>query len=39
MVGRPEDRLVAGLWSPEQGRRALYLGLLGLLVLPSYNFV
>ncbi len=34
MVGRPEDRLIAGLWSAEEGRRALYLGLLGLLVLP-----
>ena len=34
MVGRPEDRLIAGLWSADEGRRALYLGLLGLLVLP-----
>jgi diguanylate cyclase (GGDEF)-like protein len=34
MVGRPEDRLIAGLWTADQGRRAIYLGLLGLLVLP-----
>jgi hypothetical protein len=34
MVGRPEDRLIAGLWSAEEGRRALFVGLLGLLVLP-----
>ena len=33
MVGRPEDRLIAGLWSPEEGRRAIYLGVLGLLAL------
>jgi diguanylate cyclase (GGDEF)-like protein len=36
MVGRPEDRLIAGLWSAEQGRRAIYLGVLGLLVLPAF---
>jgi diguanylate cyclase (GGDEF)-like protein len=36
MVGRPEDRLLAGLWSAEQGRRAIYLGVLGLLVLPAF---
>ena len=36
MVGRPEDRLVAGLWSAEEGRRAIYLGVLGLLVLPAF---
>jgi diguanylate cyclase (GGDEF)-like protein len=36
MVGRPEDRLVAGLWSAEQGRRAIYIGVLGLLVLPAF---
>jgi diguanylate cyclase (GGDEF)-like protein len=36
MVGRPEDRLIAGLWTAEQGRRAIYLGVLGLLVLPAF---
>jgi diguanylate cyclase (GGDEF)-like protein len=36
MVGRPEDQLVAGLWSAEQGRRAIYLGVVGLLVLPAF---
>jgi diguanylate cyclase (GGDEF)-like protein len=35
MVGRPEDRLIAGLWSAEEGRRALFVGLLGLLILPA----
>jgi len=36
MVGRPEDRLIAGLWSAEEGRRTLYAGVLGLLVLPAF---
>jgi diguanylate cyclase (GGDEF)-like protein len=35
MVGRPEDRMIAGLWTAEQGRRAVYLGVLGLLLLPA----
>jgi diguanylate cyclase (GGDEF)-like protein len=36
MVGRPEDRLIAGLWTADQGRRAIYLGVLGLLALPAF---
>jgi diguanylate cyclase (GGDEF)-like protein len=35
MVGRPEDRLIAGLWSAGESRTALYLGLLLLLMLPA----
>jgi diguanylate cyclase (GGDEF)-like protein len=35
MVGRPEDRLIAGLWSAGESRAALYLGLLLLLLLPA----
>jgi diguanylate cyclase (GGDEF)-like protein len=36
MVGRPEDRLIAGLWTAEEGRRTLYVGVLGLLILPAF---
>ena len=36
MVGRPEDRLIAGLWTADEGRRAIYLGVLGLLALPAF---
>ena len=35
MVGRPEDRLIAGLWTAAESRAALYLGLLLLLLLPA----
>lgn len=35
MVGRPEDLLIAGLWTAGESRTALYLGLLLLLVLPA----
>jgi diguanylate cyclase (GGDEF)-like protein len=35
MVGRPEDRLIAGLWTAAESRTALYLGLLLLLLLPA----
>ena len=35
MVGRPEDRLIAGLWTAGESRAALYLGLLLLLLLPA----
>jgi diguanylate cyclase (GGDEF)-like protein len=35
MVGRPEDRLIAGLWTASESRAALYLGLLLLLLLPA----
>jgi diguanylate cyclase (GGDEF)-like protein len=34
MIGRPEDRLIAGLWTASESRAALYLGLLLLLLLP-----
>jgi diguanylate cyclase (GGDEF)-like protein len=32
--GRPEDRLIAGLWTAQESLAALYLGLLLLLLLP-----
>jgi diguanylate cyclase (GGDEF)-like protein len=35
MVGRPEDHLIAGSWTPNESRAALYLGLLLLLLLPA----
>jgi diguanylate cyclase (GGDEF)-like protein len=35
MVGRPEDLLIAGLWTSGESRAALYLGLLLLLLLPA----
>ena len=35
MSGRPEDRLIAGLWTASESRVALYLGLLLLLLLPA----
>jgi len=35
MVGRPEDLLIAGLWTANESRTALYLGLLLLLLLPA----
>ncbi len=35
MIGRPEDRLIAGLWTANESRAALYLGLLLLLLLPA----
>jgi diguanylate cyclase (GGDEF)-like protein len=35
MVGRPEDRLITGLWTAGESRAALYLGLLLLLLLPA----
>jgi diguanylate cyclase (GGDEF)-like protein len=35
MVGRPEDLLIAGLWTASESRTALYLGLLMLLLLPA----
>jgi diguanylate cyclase (GGDEF)-like protein len=35
MVGRPEDLLIAGLWTANESRAALYLGLLLLLLLPA----
>ena len=35
MSGRPEDRLIAGLWTANESRAALYLGLLLLLLLPA----
>jgi diguanylate cyclase (GGDEF)-like protein len=35
MSGRPEDRLIAGLWTAGESRAALYLGLLLLLLLPA----
>ncbi len=35
MIGRPEDRLLAGLWTAGESRAALYLGLLLLLLLPA----
>jgi diguanylate cyclase (GGDEF)-like protein len=35
MVGRPEDLLIAGLWTASESRAALYLGLLMLLLLPA----
>jgi diguanylate cyclase (GGDEF)-like protein len=34
LSGRPEDRLIAGLWTANESRAALYLGLLLLLLLP-----
>jgi diguanylate cyclase (GGDEF)-like protein len=34
-VGRPEDLLIAGIWSAGESRAALYLGLLLLLLLPA----
>jgi diguanylate cyclase (GGDEF)-like protein len=35
MGGRPEDLLIAGLWTASESRAALYLGLLLLLLLPA----
>lgn len=35
VLGRPEDRLIAGLWTATESRAALYLGLLLLLLLPA----
>lgn len=35
MIGRPEDQLIAGLWTVTESRAAFYLGLLLLLLLPA----
>jgi hypothetical protein len=35
MIGRPEDQLIAGLWTVTESRAAFYLGLMLLLLLPA----